>query len=536
MKKTVCFFLGLIMVLSVFVIAPLSVNAATVVTMVEATVPTPVVGATISQTAQCTSPTQGVTLTKLNWTTENGAIYSNDTKFQAGVTYYCDMEFWVEDGYTFPDHYTKLAGYINGKVGEISTVYYTDHAYVVVAFTPTKAGDVYVGGVGMTDGDYLPQDSETVTKTKPASDCYAYYKNGVLTLHDYSYTGVGFVLSRDRFDYAGMVYSNQSITVMLEGGTTLKGTCASLKTVGIWLEGDGAAVNGTKDSALSVDVSCVGIYSYNSFNMTNCTAYIFGGVYGMQQSNGDCNIQGSQVVISAKEIGILTADSIIVTNSALTVVSVNGHGLYCSEDITLTESTVSLTADTCAAYALVGRIVVRDCDLSFIGEYGLVNDLYDITIADSTINGIAYTCGIYAVDGNIAIDNTELHVRAISEDPEDDCYVFYVDNGSIYFGNGLIVYAATTLDGEFVPYQAEDNDSYRRVLITKGGHYLWGDVDMDGKITAADALDVLKNVVGKVSFTDQQKDLADTDRNAKVDAADALEILKHVVGKPSAIG
>ncbi len=58
-----------------------------------------------------------------------------------------------------------------------------------------------------------------------------------------------------------------------------------------------------------------------------------------------------------------------------------------------------------------------------------------------------------------------------------------------------------------------------------------GDVDNDGNVTAADALEVLKSVVGKVTLTDDQFKAADTDGNGKADAADALNILKKVVGK-----
>ncbi len=60
---------------------------------------------------------------------------------------------------------------------------------------------------------------------------------------------------------------------------------------------------------------------------------------------------------------------------------------------------------------------------------------------------------------------------------------------------------------------------------------LFGDVNNDGKSDAADALEVLKNVVGKVQFTQEQLTLGDVDGNGKADAADALMILQKVVGK-----
>ena len=59
---------------------------------------------------------------------------------------------------------------------------------------------------------------------------------------------------------------------------------------------------------------------------------------------------------------------------------------------------------------------------------------------------------------------------------------------------------------------------------------LYGDVDVNGVVSAADALEVLKSVVGKVTLTDEQKVIADVDGSGKVDATDALDILKKVVG------
>ncbi len=59
----------------------------------------------------------------------------------------------------------------------------------------------------------------------------------------------------------------------------------------------------------------------------------------------------------------------------------------------------------------------------------------------------------------------------------------------------------------------------------------FGDVDGDQNVTATDALEVLKSVVGKVTLTDEQLVKADTDGNGKIEATDALNILKKVVGK-----
>ncbi|MBR6549261.1 MAG: dockerin type I repeat-containing protein [Clostridia bacterium] len=58
-----------------------------------------------------------------------------------------------------------------------------------------------------------------------------------------------------------------------------------------------------------------------------------------------------------------------------------------------------------------------------------------------------------------------------------------------------------------------------------------GDVDLDGTINAADALEVLKSVVGKVELNPMQQILADVNADSSVSASDALMILQRVVGK-----
>ncbi len=58
-----------------------------------------------------------------------------------------------------------------------------------------------------------------------------------------------------------------------------------------------------------------------------------------------------------------------------------------------------------------------------------------------------------------------------------------------------------------------------------------GDVDGDGKTSAADALEVLKFVVGKTQLTAEQKGIADLNGDSGIGADDALVILRIVVGK-----
>lgn len=64
----------------------------------------------------------------------------------------------------------------------------------------------------------------------------------------------------------------------------------------------------------------------------------------------------------------------------------------------------------------------------------------------------------------------------------------------------------------------------------KEAAFYFGDVDMDGSVTAADSLLVLRASVGLEDLTDVQKELADVNGDGKIDSSDSFEILRRSVG------
>ena len=59
----------------------------------------------------------------------------------------------------------------------------------------------------------------------------------------------------------------------------------------------------------------------------------------------------------------------------------------------------------------------------------------------------------------------------------------------------------------------------------------YGDLDLNEDVSATDALQILKYVVGKATLSPRQQRLADTNGDGAIGAADALCILQYVVGK-----
>ena len=72
-----------------------------------------------------------------------------------------------------------------------------------------------------------------------------------------------------------------------------------------------------------------------------------------------------------------------------------------------------------------------------------------------------------------------------------------------------------------------ENNSIK--FVGTGSQYQLGDVNLDGKITVADATEILKANVDLVTFTDEQKKLADFDQNGVVNVIDASELQRAIV-------
>lgn len=121
--------------------------------------------------------------------------------------------------------------------------------------------------------------------------------------------------------------------------------------------------------------------------------------------------------------------------------------------------------------------------------------------------------------------------------PEEASYVNYINSRDFSVEIGT----DTSPEGlEFV--SADDSPTGKPMLLTAcevggtvavyefTGEPQLGDVNQDGLVTAEDALDILKSVVGLLEADETFKTLGDMDGNGEITAEDALEVLKKVVG------
>ena len=191
-------------------------------------------------------------------------IYANDITINGGdvtaIGGYEAIDYGSSCSFTVAENLKIQASTtVDGELGEYVAANHDRYKKIVVRPAP----DVYVGGVGMYDGDYLAVGATKTQTTKPYGG-YAYYKNGTLTLNNYSYEGEGYRL--------GAVYiDGTDLTIELLGDNTLVQTksgrdaiCADAANLtiggtgnltcrgedhGIWV-GEGLTINGGTITAI----------------------------------------------------------------------------------------------------------------------------------------------------------------------------------------------------------------------------------------------------------------------------------------------
>ncbi len=412
--------LTLVLFVGVLVAGGIQVSAAdttTTITEVRATVSTPVVGYTISKLNDTYTPTEGVEITKMNWTDINGSIYPSGTVFQAGVTYYCDIEFTVKDGYTFPNSYKNLTGYINSNVGEVSTVYYTDHAYVVVPFTPIADGEIFVGGIGMNDGDYLHVGAEATSKNK-LSDSYAYYNDGVLTLHNYTYTGPGHVMPGVYSYYSAAIVGEALTEIVVEGQCSITSNGDACYDNCIWFmqgnQGAPRTIRGTEDSYLELSSRYMTIDLADVLIIKDANLHVKGDGYGIDAYHG-VTTQYSTIKVTTQYAAIAARGPITVNGGTLSAASAKSVGIFAYGDIYLKDVNANISSRYDAICTSVDSEKENSAAISvFNSELTLVSP--DGGGIDSSETLLLYNCAVEAqtedccleAEGDLSVSSSRL--------------------------------------------------------------------------------------------------------------------------------
>ncbi len=239
--------------------------------------------------------------------TNSGTSFSNmlTTEPQEGETYYSYFRLDSIDGnLNIEEELVDIR--IPGYEVEYLASYERDMGFTsLVVYSVTKsAPKVYVGGVGMYDGDYLAVGATATRTTKPSGG-YAYYKNGKLTLNNYSYEGKGYLNSSG---YYAVIYSKNDLTLELIGNNTL--TQTDWNSDMIYVDGANLTVGG--DGKLTGTSRGYALYA-----------------------DKDITINGGTLEVSTYYTCILSYGEVIINGGDITAESESRAGIYSEYDVTV---------------------------------------------------------------------------------------------------------------------------------------------------------------------------------------------------------
>lgn len=159
--------------------------------------------------------------------------------------------------------------------------------------------------------------------------------------------------------------------------------------------------------------------------------------------------------------------------------------------------------------------------------------LYDGKVTNETIKN-EWKNGLYSTSANVkyvcegAAKGAFSNVKVDGKSMKEQNFTFSGVSAGEY---KLVVFKPGKYVPKIVPFTVDN------AAVELGQQKLWlyGDVTYDGKVNAVDATQILRYVVKKRSFDEEQLLAADVNQDKKTNAVDATQIKRYVVKKSSAL-
>ena len=333
---------------------------------------------------------------------------------------------------TIADTMTTMASKeSNGTLGWYDEAEIKNYDYIKITGTP----EIWVAGVGLHSGEYLKQGETAATSAAPA-DNYAYYKDGKLTLKNFSYTGNGHEYAQNT--YAGIYTAMDTLTVELAGSNAMNVQSETVDPAGIFVAKN-LVISGS--GTLNIKANTAGIRAdRGTMTITDASLDVTArqaGVYAY----GNCTVSdGAELTIKADTDGIRSYSKAVTIKGATLNVTAKDNGIRAKENCAIEDSTVNVSAD----------------------KTGIVSNTLDVTIVRGTVNVTAVQNAIQAAN-NVSVGGT---VTAKSTNETDDAEWQAISVGQKFIlDSGLSVYASTEPDGTPGEYDREKHDQYDLIQV-----------------------------------------------------------------------
>ena len=196
----------------------------------------------------------------ITYHSNGGSMYVNDEYYGEDV-FYTFTYTWGKsvavkadevNGHEFYVYYAgkQFAGW-NTKADGTGTAYAIGETITLTENITLYAQykDIAVDGVALNSGEYLDCNGN-VTTTKPDGG-YAYYANGILTLHNF--VGTGGVHATNATTQETGVYYEGSLTMVLEGDNSLSGVYNGIYCYDLTIRGEGSLTITSEYTAIKSD-------------------------------------------------------------------------------------------------------------------------------------------------------------------------------------------------------------------------------------------------------------------------------------------
>lgn len=364
-----------------------------------------------------------------NTTINGGTIIAKSTNTDSDGTY---QAVHASGTLTIADTMTTMASKEpNGTLGWYDEAEIKNYDYIKITGTP----EIWVAGVGLHSDEYLKQGETAATSAAPA-DNYAYYKDGKLTLKNFSYTGNGHEYAQNT--YAGIYTTIDTLTLELVGSNALNVQSETVKPFGIFVTNN-LVISGS--GSLNIKADDVGIRAdQKDMTISGVTLDITAGKAGIY-AHDNCTVSGgANLTIKADSDGIRSYSKVVTVKGATLNITAKEHGIRAEENCAIENSTVTVSAD----------------------KSGIVSAAKDVTVVGGTVTVTAVQDAIQAKN-NVSVGGT---VTAKSTNETDDTKWQAISFGHEFIvDSGLSVYASTESDGTLGDYDKEKHNTYDCIQV-----------------------------------------------------------------------
>lgn len=332
---------------------------------------------------------------------------------------------------------------------------------------------IYVGGVEMNNGDYLANGAAETTAEAPSEGGYACYKDGVLTLNNYVYSGEGYTYysyestetPESSYSYTSVIYSPLSLKIELVGDSFITNTAAESDGI---TPGGRLEIDGKGSLAITAEY---GIYA-DIINTETVEIVINGGILNF--------VSGYNAVY-------------LCGNDGDALLTVNGGSITCDSDYGLA---VESNAENGSA-----QIVINGGEVINSGSEGLYAYSYQGT-SEITVNG-----GRVSVTGeyhSVFADKISINGGIVDAEASAGTAI----NGELVLGDDVVI----------------TGESQDGLSLSTHFTYYAGDANGDKIIDLYDCLMIKSIYFGRVDYSYEEFLRSDVTFDGLIDMYDYLAV------------